>query len=81
MEDKVKLEVSLSQDDFQLLHRAFFKEKGLVRQHLDSYNEFVEKGLQDRDVRDQGFAAGRGHRHNNAIALQHRPERLFLRRV
>ncbi|RLG57307.1 MAG: DNA-directed RNA polymerase subunit B [Hadesarchaea archaeon] len=25
---------------------AFFKEKGLVRQHLDSYNEFVEHGIQ-----------------------------------
>ncbi len=25
---------------------SFFKEKGLVRQHLDSYNDFVERGLQ-----------------------------------
>jgi len=25
---------------------SFFKEKGLVRQHLDSYNSFVEQGLQ-----------------------------------
>jgi DNA-directed RNA polymerase subunit B len=25
---------------------AFFREKGLVRQHLDSYNEFVEHGIQ-----------------------------------
>ena len=25
---------------------AFFKEKGLVRQHLDSYNDFIERGLQ-----------------------------------
>jgi len=24
----------------------FFREKGLVRQHLDSYNDFVERGLQ-----------------------------------
>jgi DNA-directed RNA polymerase subunit B len=30
-----------------LLQKAFFKEKGLVRQHLDSYNEFVESGLQE----------------------------------
>ncbi len=37
----------LSQDDFQLLQKSFFKEKGLVRQHLDSYNEFIEKGLQE----------------------------------
>lgn len=26
---------------------AFFEEKGLVRQHLDSYNTFIEKDLQD----------------------------------
>lgn len=26
---------------------AFFKEKGLVRQHLDSYNDFVERRLQE----------------------------------
>jgi DNA-directed RNA polymerase subunit B len=30
-----------------LLQKAFFKEKGLVRQHLDSYNEFIESGLQE----------------------------------
>ena len=28
------------------LVEAFFKEKGLVRQHLDSYNDFIERGLQ-----------------------------------
>ncbi len=26
---------------------AFFKEKGLVRQHLDSFNEFIDHGLQE----------------------------------
>jgi DNA-directed RNA polymerase subunit B len=41
------LEEIVSQDDFLLLQKAFFKEKGLVRQHLDSYNEFIEKGLQE----------------------------------
>ncbi len=30
-----------------LLQKAFFKEKGLVRQHLDSYDEFIESGLQE----------------------------------
>lgn len=40
-------EETVSQDDFLLLQKAFFREKGLVRQHLDSYNEFVEKGLQE----------------------------------
>jgi len=26
---------------------AFFKENGLVRQHLDSYNAYIAKGLMD----------------------------------
>ncbi len=32
------------QDLWELM-KAFFREKGLVRQHLDSYDEFIEKGL------------------------------------
>ena len=40
-------EISISQDDFLMLQKSFFREKGLVRQHLDSYNEFIEKGLQE----------------------------------
>jgi DNA-directed RNA polymerase subunit B len=39
--------VRISHDDFLLLQKAFFREKGLVRQHLDSYNEFVDRGLQE----------------------------------
>jgi len=34
-------------EDFLLLEKSFFIEKGLVRQHLDSYNEFVDRGLQE----------------------------------
>jgi DNA-directed RNA polymerase subunit B len=34
------------------LMRAFFEEKGLVRQHLDSYNVFIEKTIQE--VVDEG---------------------------
>ena len=30
-----------------ILQKAFFEEEGLVRQHLDSYNEFVSKKLQE----------------------------------
>ncbi|MEO0226155.1 MAG: hypothetical protein ABIL05_04295, partial [candidate division WOR-3 bacterium] len=30
-----------------MLLSAFFREKGLVRQHLDSYNEFIDHGLQE----------------------------------
>jgi len=30
-----------------LLQKSFFEEKGLVRQHLDSYNEFIDHGLQE----------------------------------
>ncbi|MEM4202372.1 MAG: DNA-directed RNA polymerase subunit B'', partial [Candidatus Hadarchaeum sp.] len=33
------------QDTWSLVE-AFFREKGLVRQHLDSYNDFIDRGLQ-----------------------------------
>ena len=36
-----------SRDDQDILLKAFFKEKGLVRQHLDSYNEFIDHELQE----------------------------------
>ena len=36
-----------SKDDIHLLLKAFFNEKGLVRQHLDSYNEFIDHGIQE----------------------------------
>ena len=37
----------ITQDELFLLQKSFFKEKGLVRQHLDSYNEFIDHGLQE----------------------------------
>jgi len=39
--------LEISQDDLLLLQKSFFKEKGLVRQHLDSYNEFIDHGIQE----------------------------------
>jgi len=39
--------MEISQDDLLLLQKSFFREKGLVRQHLDSYNEFIDRGLQE----------------------------------
>ncbi|HIE19192.1 TPA: DNA-directed RNA polymerase subunit B'', partial [Candidatus Bathyarchaeota archaeon] len=36
----------ISPEDVFLIQKSMFEEKGLVRQHLDSYNEFVEHGLQ-----------------------------------
>jgi len=42
----VKL-VEVSKEDTSMLLKAFFREKGLVRQHLDSYNEFIDHGLQE----------------------------------
>ena len=39
--------MEISQDDLLLLQKAFFKEKGLVRQHLDSYNKFIDHDLQE----------------------------------
>jgi len=36
-----------SREDLWVLMEAFFKQKGLARQHLDSYNEFISVGLQE----------------------------------
>ena len=36
----------IAERDLLLLQKSFFTEKGLVRQHLDSYNEFIDHGLQ-----------------------------------
>ena len=37
----------ISKDDIHTLVRSFLEDKGLVRQHLDSYNEFIDHGLQE----------------------------------
>ncbi|MDR2204393.1 MAG: DNA-directed RNA polymerase subunit B [Nitrososphaerota archaeon] len=37
----------IQKEDTRLLLKAFFNDKGLVRQHLDSYNEFIDHGLQE----------------------------------
>jgi DNA-directed RNA polymerase subunit B len=39
--------LEISHSDLLVLQKAFFEEKGLVRQHLDSYNEFIDRGLQE----------------------------------
>ncbi len=39
--------VELSKEDAHLMLKAFFKGKGLVRPHLDSFNEFIDHGLQE----------------------------------
>jgi len=39
--------MEFSHEDLLLLQKSFLKEKGLVRQHLDSYNEFIDHGLQE----------------------------------
>ena len=38
---------TITPQDRWVVMEAFFKEKGLVRQHLDSYNEFVTKKIQE----------------------------------
>src|SRR4030043_1607629 len=37
----------ISKEDTRIMLDAFFKEKGLVRQHLGSFNEFIDHGLQE----------------------------------
>ncbi len=39
--------MEISHDDLLLLQKSLFMEKGLVRQHLDSYNELIDHGLQE----------------------------------
>jgi len=39
--------LEISQNDLLTIQKSFFKEKGLVRQHLDSYNKFIDSGLQE----------------------------------
>ena len=39
--------MEISNEDLLLLQKSFFEEKGLVRQHLDSYDKFIESGLQE----------------------------------
>jgi len=34
-------------DDRWVVIEAYFREKGLVRQHLDSYNDFIERGIHE----------------------------------
>ena len=34
-------------EEIHNLLKTFFNEKGLVTQHLDSYNEFIDHGLQE----------------------------------
>ena len=41
----MKLEISPS--DLVLLQKSFFEEEGSVRKHLDSYNAFIDRGLQE----------------------------------
>ena len=38
---------NVQKEDIHYLLKTFFNEKGLVRQHLDSYNEFIDHGLQE----------------------------------
>jgi DNA-directed RNA polymerase subunit B len=53
MSVKVSEMVKLKDEDRWALMEAFFKEKGLVRQHLDSFNDFVTRGIQ-QIVDEQG---------------------------
>ena len=38
---------TLTPDELWLVMESYWKEKGLVRQHLDSYNAFIKYGLQE----------------------------------
>jgi len=42
-----EMEEPISQEDYWTVINAFFDGKGLVRQQLESYNEFVENTMQE----------------------------------
>lgn len=46
-QDDDELTDEISQEDSWQVIRAFFEEKGLVRQQLDSFNEFVSNTMQE----------------------------------
>lgn len=48
-------EEEITQEDAWVVISSFFEEKGLVRQQLDSFNEFVSNTMQ---VRVHGAPAG-----------------------
>ena len=39
--------IIIEKEDTWGILKAFFKEKGLVRQHLDSFNDFIENQMQE----------------------------------
>jgi DNA-directed RNA polymerase II subunit RPB2 len=50
MRDAIEMaagEESISQEDCWTVISSFFEEKGLVRQQLDSFNEFIENTMQE----------------------------------
>jgi len=40
------MSTEITREDLWVLVESFIKEKGLARLHLDSYNDFIRKGLQ-----------------------------------
>ncbi len=45
-EDIVDAEAEISQEDAWAVISAYFEEKGLVRQQLDSFDEFINSNMQ-----------------------------------
>ena len=41
------LTLNFSKEDFWVLMKSFIKHEGLVTQHLNSFNDFIERGLQE----------------------------------
>lgn len=45
-EDIIDAEAEISQEDAWAVISAYFEEKGLVRQQLDSFDEFINSNMQ-----------------------------------
>ena len=53
-EAAVDEEAEITQEDAWAVISAYFEEKGLVRQQLDSFNEFINSNMQVRLNTQQG---------------------------
>ena len=54
---------------------AYFEEKGLVRQQLDSFNEFINTNLQDIVDENNLISVSRENQHNPGMAVDDEEER------
>lgn len=56
---------------------AYFEEKGLVRQQLDSFNDFINTSLQEIVDENNSIVITPRNQHNPGMQLDEEEERVF----